>query len=140
MKSKIPSTKNGKTNPEYSHEWYEKNKIRHQKLVRKWRRNNPEKTKAIKLKYEQNHPDRVKNGYLKRKYGISLKDHQNLVEKQDNKCAICSREFKRIPYVDHNHTTNKVRGLLCNRCNVFLGWYEKYKTIIENYLLGNNDT
>ena len=35
---------------------------------------------------------------------------------------------------DHDHTSNKFRGLLCMQCNIGLGWYEKYKNEIEKYL------
>lgn len=36
--------------------------------------------------------------------------------------------------IDHNHKTLKFRGLLCSTCNRQLGWYEKYKSEIEQYL------
>ena len=36
--------------------------------------------------------------------------------------------------IDHNHNTNKFRGLLCRNCNSRLGWYENNKEIIDNYL------
>lgn len=36
--------------------------------------------------------------------------------------------------IDHDHNTNKFRGILCSRCNRELGWYELYKDKISNYL------
>ena len=36
--------------------------------------------------------------------------------------------------VDHDHATNKFRGLLCRNCNSRLGWYENHKDIIDEYL------
>ena len=62
---------------------------------------------------------------LKRKYGITLGQYEELKLMQDNKCAICktpSNECsKGILFVDHNHNTGKVRGLLCNKCNAAIG-------------------
>lgn len=45
-----------------------------------------------------------------------------LIEKHGNNCAICKKhrkEFKKNLSVDHNHKSNKIRGLLCYRCNKF---------------------
>lgn len=38
---------------------------------------------------------------------------------QNGKCAICWTETHDL-HVDHNHVTNKVRGLLCRKCNTAL--------------------
>lgn len=56
-------------------------------------------------------------------YGITEEDFNIMLEKQENKCAICKdTDWGRFsPCIDHNHTTGKVRGLLCNRCNRVLG-------------------
>jgi hypothetical protein len=68
--------------------------------------------------------------YLKKYYGISPEFFRNMLEKQGNKCKICGNRFKRTPDIDHEHTTGKIRGLLCNNCNQGLG---KFKDSI--YLL-----
>lgn len=60
-------------------------------------------------------------------------------------CEICGRTVEesinstsnyrpRRLCVDHNHETKQFRGVLCPRCNSFLGWYEKFKINIETYL------
>lgn len=59
-------------------------------------------------------------------------------------CEICNNEEVAISSiyrkkvnrlsVDHCHTTNKFRGLLCFKCNIQLGWYEKNSEAIANYL------
>lgn len=56
---------------------------------------------------------------LKRRYGISPAERQLLYDAQRGRCAICGT-MKRL-VVDHDHRTRKVRGLLCNLCNVMLG-------------------
>jgi hypothetical protein len=61
-------------------------------------------------------------------FGLNAEDYDALVKKQDNKCAICRqpetamlRGKVKALALDHNHETNRVRGLLCSRCNVALG-------------------
>ena len=81
-----------------------------------------------------------------RVYGITGKDYEQLLEDQNFVCAICGEPEKVInpktgyPYplsIDHNHTTNEVRGLLCKHCNLVLGQVEKRPDIVMeciNYL------
>lgn len=61
---------------------------------------------------------------LKRTYGISYSEYLTMLEAQGGCCAICgtSDTGKRKAFaVDHNHTTGKVRGLLCSNCNTGIG-------------------
>jgi hypothetical protein len=58
-------------------------------------------------------------------YGINPSEYDALLEKQNGKCAICDKPSEdnthgRL-YIDHCHTANHVRGLLCNNCNTGLG-------------------
>lgn len=79
-----------------------------------------------------------KNVHLKRRYGITLKEQQILIEKQNGKCGICDKNLSEIKnifiHTDHDHKTKDVRGVLCFRCNRLLGWYEKNKNNIIRYL------
>jgi hypothetical protein len=77
---------------------------------RKWKAAHPDKVRAY------NHKHR-----LKRRYGITDGCDQ-LLATQGGVCAVCGRE--RLLEVDHNHTTGKVRGMLCRRCNMGLGCFE----------------
>lgn len=57
---------------------------------------------------------------LKRLYGITLDQYNEMLENQHGCCAICDRhrdEFDRHFSVDHNHATGEIRGLLCTYCN-----------------------
>jgi hypothetical protein len=73
------------------------------------------------------------------RYGLSTENFQTLWEKQGKKCAICGTPFQ-LEYgkygVDHDHKTGKVRGILCMRCNIALGFYETvgWKEKAERYL------
>lgn len=54
-------------------------------------------------------------------YRIREPEYQALLDAQDNQCAICHTEFVETPCVDHDHQTDRVRGLLCWNCNVGIG-------------------
>ena len=89
---------------------------------RNWNLNNPEKLVEIRQRY--NGSDKGKNKRLREKYGISLEDYNKMFANQNGCCAICGRHQSQLPqplFVDHNHSTEKVRGLLCCRCNHLLG-------------------
>ena len=61
-----------------------------------------------------------------------------MINEQDGKCAICGTrlEIGRNTHVDHNHLTGKLRGVLCNKCNLHLGWLEKpgFMEIVMGYV------
>ena len=46
-----------------------------------------------------------------------------MYENQNGLCGICEKYFEKL-HVDHCHTTNKIRGLLCNHCNLALGKFK----------------
>jgi len=77
-----------------------------------WKKNNPEKVALI---------ERRRN--LKRLYGLSLQDYEQLLKEQNFKCALCDKTHEQEKVVgknlavDHCHKTGQVRGLLCNDCN-----------------------
>jgi len=79
----------------------------------------------------------VRNNYLKRTYGITLEEYQIILENQNFSCAICLEHIDNVLntlYVDHCHTTGKIRGLLCSKCNVSLGLMKENTTNIIRML------
>lgn len=70
-------------------------------------------------------PEDILDGKLKYSFNISLEQFKYLLKLQNNVCAICKQpsKDKRIA-VDHCHVTGKVRGLLCNNCNLALGCFK----------------
>jgi hypothetical protein len=53
---------------------------------------------------------------LKRRYGITPEDFEEMAKAQKYRCRICGRREVRL-CVDHNHKTGRVRALLCDSCN-----------------------
>lgn len=80
-----------------------------------------EKYRAIKDTPE--FKEGYENSRLKQLYGITLEDKKRLEDQQRGACAICLAKDSRL-LVDHCHESGVVRGLLCNRCNVGLGFVE----------------
>lgn len=67
-----------------------------------------------------------RDAYYRRVYGISLADYECMAEAQGKRCAACGEEWRgeRRLHVDHDHTSGRVRGLLCQVCNVAAGYIE----------------
>jgi hypothetical protein len=64
---------------------------------------------------------------LKRTYGITVEQYNIMLEAQDYVCAICGTDKPGGSgrfHIDHCHSTGKVRGLLCIRCNTKVGVIE----------------
>jgi hypothetical protein len=61
----------------------------------------------------------------KSRYGLLPKVFDDLLEKQGGKCGICAANitWPKVPHVHHCHKTEKVRGLLCTRCNRAIGMF-----------------
>ena len=66
-------------------------------------------------------PFLVKRMNLLKKYNITLDEFNRKREAQKNCCAICGCDMPR-PNVDHCHTTEQVRDLLCRSCNLAVGY------------------
>jgi hypothetical protein len=107
------SKKHHEAHPEKRREYAEKHHEAHPEKRREYRKN------AIK-----NNPELYRKQDLKRKFGITLGQYDQLLINQEYTCAICKIEKCRTGRrfaVDHCHTTGKIRGLLCGLCNHMLG-------------------
>ena len=109
---------------------------------RAWVLKNPEKVAAARARYHAKHREdrlaqnkawyankekatlKAKKWRYKTKYGITLEQFEQMFVAQDKKCAAYRTSEPRHKngwVVDHNHLTDKVRGILCRRCNISLG-------------------
>jgi hypothetical protein len=122
-------------------------RLRHNLRAKKYREANYEKQKAATVAWREHFPERARastnnwydkpenkektrDTYLRRTYGITLKQEQAMLQAQNNCCPICKTPTPgktRNPnksgwHVDHNHTTMAVRSILCNSCNKALAF------------------
>lgn len=93
-------------------EWRVKNRSEYNNYVAAWRAKNP---------------DRQHKTEIKRRYQLSIEEYNAQLAAQNCKCCICGKQhdptLKRGRlYVDHCHSTGKIRGLLCSACNSALGY------------------
>jgi hypothetical protein len=68
--------------------------------------------------------------FLKSKYGLTIAAWEALFEGQGRACAICCSKSARGKAgvgwcTDHDHETGEVRGIICQPCNLLVGWIEK---------------
>ena len=66
------------------------------------------------------------------KYGLTQESFQKMLSDQEGKCAICKLIFGKKINIDHCHDTGRVRGLLCDSCNIVLGHIDKIKKVIPD--------
>jgi hypothetical protein len=93
-----------------------------------------EHKEEIKKKQQENSRE-LRNKRLMKNFGISIDEYDKLFELQRGCCAICGRhqsKLKRTLALDHNHANGNNRGLLCYRCNTFLGYCNDNIACFEN--------
>jgi hypothetical protein len=109
---------------------------------------NPIKVKSIKKRYKDNNKlklseyykmnkDVWREGQLKRHYGLTIEQYDDILSKQNGKCAICGTDScstgKQMA-VDHNHETGEIRGILCAACNIGIGMMKDDVSLIRKAL------
>lgn len=101
------------------------------------------KVAAWKAENPERYAHAQRSSHLRKNYGMTIEQFDVMFQRQGGKCAICHeapadpRGFK--PHVDHCHTTGKVRGILCGRCNKALGQFKDDATLLRraiHYLEG----
>jgi hypothetical protein len=61
--------------------------------------------------------------YSKEHHGgkFTIPERNAMLKAQGYKCKLCGKEDHRL-VIDHDHLTGRIRGMLCNRCNLMLGF------------------
>jgi hypothetical protein len=115
------------------------------KIAQRWARRHRKQEQANAQRYRDRHrgdillrlrkknrasPDRVRNQHLKQYYSITLAEYTQMEREQDGRCPICGVRPVQL-HVDHDHTTKKVRALLCSSCNVGLGHFRDNPSLLK---------
>lgn len=125
-------------NSEKYKEWYYKNQEKKRSYAKEYYALHREEKVKYAKEFRIKNPTFWRTSHRKMIYGITNEDVDKMILNQENKCAICFIEFhptekNRKMSIDHCHTKNKVRGLLCSKCNISLGHLEK-EGFLENAL------
>jgi hypothetical protein len=108
---------------------------RQRENCRKWSEEHYERKRAVDNEYHKNMPYEQKRSHaLKSRFGITLAEYDALATTQGHKCALCEKpqaELNRPLSVDHCHVTNRIRGLLCRKCNCGVGLWDKNLVLLD---------
>lgn len=90
----------------------------------------------------QNNQTSKRKHIVKSRYGISWEEYEEKFAFQDGMCAVCKKPLKLFTFeaktkletahIDHSHTTGKIRGLLCSKCNSGLGLFQDSVVVLRN--------
>ena len=114
--------------PEYQRQYAKDHPERKREYSRKWYKKTVEDPDGKR---------RLRHNHLMKRYGITMEQWDEMYAWQKGLCAICSIPLEdKKTQVDHDHDTNAVRGLLCTRCNLVLGAFERtaHRVAIDAYL------
>jgi len=126
----------------YQRKWALKNRDRLRELRKKWELG---KGADYRKKLRSSSPENTRKVFLKSVYGITPQDYNTMFTNQEGKCAICGihqSNLKRKLFIDHCHTTDKIRGLLCHHCNAGIGHFKDSTNLLDNainYLNGKSE-
>ena len=113
-----------------------------------WRQQNKEKEASYRAKRKQkdaedpNFTTKMRDKTLMTWYGMTQADYAQMLANQQGVCAICLRPpLDGVHFhVDHDHETGLVRGLLCSRCNWYLGVIDNDISVIDRIIQYKNQT
>lgn len=119
--------------------YYQNNKEKFIQKAKDWADNNKDRRQEIWTKCNRSEKQRL-NRFKHRclKFGITMEIYKEMFDAQNGVCKICSqseiRTYQGEPMmlcIDHDHKTNKVRSLLCSRCNTSIGKMEESVELLE---------
>lgn len=93
--------------------------------------------KESQRRYRAKNPGKIaetwKRWFIRKYYGLTLDDVAVMLEAQNGCCAICRSPFGNDERcIDHDHRTGKIRGLVCHRCNMGIGFLRDDPAILTS--------
>src|SRR5436190_13017039 len=117
------------------HERYVSDPAKEIARVKRWQQRNAERLNAYRreARLRPATKRRERASHLRRKFGLSLEQYDQLLANQGGVCAICGDppEEDASLHIDHDHETGSVRALLCVRCNNALGQLEEDADLVR---------
>jgi hypothetical protein len=104
---------------------------------------NIEHRRAYSRKWSREHPEAQRRIWRKTRHGITIEQYNQMVVGQNGLCAICLQSETatdnwsgrpRTLSIDHDHSSNQIRGLLCTKCNRSLGLMRDDPCVLEALL------
>jgi len=96
---------------------------------------NREQVAKYKREYHRLHPEVVRDWDLRKHYGITLVQFENIFAMQHGLCALCGglmdRTVRGDYALDHDHKTGRIRGIIHGKCNIMLGCAEDSTEILQ---------
>lgn len=83
----------------------------------------PEERRSLRRRYNRQH-----------NFGIDEAALSRQIAEQGGMCAVCRKSVvtPRISHIDHCHATGRIRGVLCRKCNIGLGWfYDDHESLLR---------
>jgi len=105
---------------------------------KEWRKNNLDKVRKTYNAWRGRNKEQRRLYERLRRAGSSIDEYIEIVKLQAGLCAICGVEEELV--IDHDHVTNKLRGLLCRNCNSGIGLLKDSQIVLQKaieYLGGN---
>lgn len=103
--------------------------------VTRWCKKNKDVVNAAARKRYWEDPEKQYAYHLQKTYGLTLSRYNEVLKKQDGKCAICgvdqSKTNRRFG-VDHDQVSGRIRGIICGRCNRGMGYLQDNAEICES--------
>lgn len=106
----------------YWRKYYQEHKA--EKYTEEYKTENAARSRAYYHKNKNEKRESWKARVFKHQYGITLEEKESIFVQQGKVCPICLRSVPPTSKgwaMDHDHVTNKIRGVLCGYCNTVLG-------------------